>query len=168
MPGSYNFNGTVRTFINYGSDIGAAVYEPANGSLQYTGIVIKAPAGAAVESPSVLMVEDTYYMIYHYSPYPGAMPTEHKVYMATSPDGITWSQHDTNKFICNGSVPGAVYYNGTIFVYYCGVGKQPGEQSDLGVAVSLDKGLNFTEYRITIENKASTGIVDPAPVFVAD
>ena len=166
VPGSYNFNGTIRTFVNHGSDIGAAVYDTASGSLQYTGIAIKAPEVGSVESPSVIMIEDTYYMFYHYSPYRGANPIEHKIYMATSPDGITWSQHDTNRFICDGSVPGAVYYNGIILVYHCGLTMFPGEQVDLGVAVSLDNGVSFTEYKVIIKNKAMTGIVDPAAIVI--
>lgn len=166
VPGSYNFDGTIRTFVNHGRDIGAAVYETASGSLQYGGIAISAPAVGSVESPSVIKIADTYYMFYHYRPNDGAMPSTHKIYMAASLDGITWSQHDVNRYICDGSVPGAVYYNGAIYVYHCGLLMVPGERVDLGVAVSLDNGVTFTEYRILIKNKVMTGVVDPAAIVV--
>jgi hypothetical protein len=164
VPGSYNFEGTVRTFVTFGDEIHAAVYEEASGSLKYEGVALSKPSTGAVQSPSVIEVDGTYYMIYLYRPTPMADPREHEIYMATSQDGVTWSQHDQNRFICNSSVPGAVYYNGIIYIYLCGVHLDPQKGEDMGVAVSLDKGKSFEFYGIKITGKAMSGIVDPAAI----
>jgi hypothetical protein len=164
VPGSYNFDGTIRTFVTFGDEIHAAVYDETSGSLDYTGVALSKPPVGAVQSPSIIKVEDTYNMVYLYRPSPEADPREHEIYVATSHDGITWSQHEQNKFICKGSVPGVVYYNNTIYIYYCGAPSQPGVMSDMGVAVSQDKGLSFSYYGAIIEGKALSGAVDPAPI----
>jgi hypothetical protein len=164
VAGSYNFGGTVRTFTSYGDNIHAAVYNGASGKLEYAGVAVGPPSQGTVGSPSLFEIDGVYYMVYAYHPYPGADPRQHEIYMATSGDGVTWTQHDRNRFVCQGSVPGAVYYNNAVYIYYCGVPPTQGEQGDMGVAVSLDGGLSFQHYRMVIEGKKLSGAVDPAPV----
>ena len=164
VSGSYNFGGIVRTFTSYGENIHAAVYNQASGDLEYAGVAIGPPSQGTVGSPSIFEIGGIYYMVYAYHPFPGADPRQHEIYMATSRDGVTWTQHDQNRFVCQGSVPGAIYYNNAIYIYYCGVPPQPGEPGDMGVAVSLDDGLSFQYYRMIIEGKTLSGAVDPAPV----
>lgn len=164
VAGSYNFGGTIRTFTSWGDSIHVAVYDETTGNLEYVGVAIGPPASGTVGSPSLFMIDDTYYMVYAYHPFQGADPRQHEIYMAISQDGVTWSQHEENAFVSKGSVPGAVYYNNAIFVYYCGVPPVPGERGDMGVAVSRDKGLTFEHYRMIIEGKTLSGAVDPAPV----
>lgn len=167
VPGSYNCDGTIRTFVTFGEEIHAAVYDEISGKLNYTGVALGKPSVGAVQSPSVMKIDDTYYMVYLYRPSDAADPRNHEIYMATSADGITWTQHAENKFICKGSVPGAVYYNDTIYIYYCGAmpPPQPGEpMGDMGVAVSMDKGLSFDHYRMIIGGKQQSGAVDPAAI----
>jgi hypothetical protein len=101
-------------------------------------------------------------MFYKYCP-PNGTFREHEIYLATSEDGISWTQHSQNRFIGMGSVPGAVYYDGVIYVYFCGL--PPGStQGDLGMAISRDKGESFSFSTITIEGKAGDSVVDPAAI----
>lgn len=168
VPGSYNFDGTVRTFTSFGDSIHEAVYNETSGDLEYVGIAIGPPSSGTVGSPSLFEIDDTYYMVYAYHPFPGADPRQHEIYMATSLDGITWTQHAQNRFISNGSVPGAVYYNNTIYIYYCGVSPVPGEIGDMGVAVSTDDGHTFEYHMMIINGKTLSGAVDPAPVVAGE
>ncbi len=164
VPGSYNFGGTIRTFVTFGDEIHAAVYDETSDNLNYVGVALNKPSVGAVQSPSIIKVDDTYYMIYLYRPSAVADPREHEIYIATSLDGISWTQHAQNRFICNGSVPGAVYYNEAIYIYYCGVKYQPGQEGDMGVAVSQDKGFSFSHHMMIIKGKTISGAVDPAAV----
>ena len=168
VPGSYNFNGTVRTFVCYQGGIHMATYDQNNGTLNYTGVALNPPSSGMIADPSVIKVGNEYFMFYKYASSHTAPPGEHEIYLATSADGITWSQHAQNKFICKGSVPGAVYYNGTIYVYYCGLAHKPGAPPvDMGVAISQDNGVTFTTSTITIQGRTAAGTVDPAAVVVS-
>jgi hypothetical protein len=168
VPGSYNFNGSVRTFVSYQGGIHGAVYDQVNGTLKYTGIALKTPSSGIIADPSVIGIDNQFFMIYKYAQSPSAPPSEHEIYMAASADGITWSQHSQNRFICKGSVPGAVYFNDVIYIYFCGIPPKPGAPSgDMGVAISKDKGNNFTISTISIRGKVSAGVVDPTAVVVS-
>ena len=168
VPGSYNFGGNVRTFVSYQGGIHVAAYDQTNGTLRYTGVALNPPPSGMIADPSVIEVDNKFLMFYKYAPSPSAPPSEHEIYLATSADGITWSQHTQNRFICKGSVPGAVYYNDAIYIYYCGIPPKPGAPpSDMGVATSTDKGATFTLSTISIRGKVSAGVVDPAAVVVS-
>jgi hypothetical protein len=170
VPGSYNFNGNVMTFFCYQGGIAVATYDQGTGTLSYSRVALNAPPdGGILCDPSAIKVDDKYLMFYKYQP-PNGSFAQHRIYLATSSDGITWTQHSQNRFIGMGSVPGAVYYNGTIYVYFCDVyfcgsalSPAPG---DLGVFISRDKGATFTFSAITIEGKTDRP-VDPAPVVVS-
>jgi len=162
VPGSYNFDGTVRTFVCYEGGIKVATYDQTTGTLQNSGVALNAPPEGLVADPSVIKVDDQYLMFYKYCP-PNGTFREHEIYLATSEDGISWTQHSQNRFIGMGSVPGAVYYDGVIYVYFCGL--PPGStQGDLGMAISRDKGESFSFSTITIEGKAGDSVVDPAAI----
>ena len=170
VPGSYNFNGTVMTFFCHESGISAGTYDQGNGTLVYDGVALNAPPdGGMICDPSVIEVDGEYLMFYKYEPPDGTF-AEHKIYLATSSDGITWTQHSQNRFIGMGSVPAAVYYNGIIYVYFCdyyfcGSASTPAP-GDLGLFISRDQGATFTFSAITIQGKTDRP-VDPAPVVVS-
>ncbi|MHA1269873.1 MAG: hypothetical protein ACTSPY_08830 [Candidatus Helarchaeota archaeon] len=93
-------------------------------------------------------------------PKDGTIPTSgpyyHKIYHATSSDGITWTVNTTMLFN-HASVPGAVYFNGSIYVYF--VNAASGEK--LSVAISNDNGTTYTTYDISITGTNSPRPVDP-------
>jgi hypothetical protein len=169
VPGSHNFNGTVRTFVCHQSGIAAATYDQETGNLSYSGVALNAPPdGGSICDPSVIEVDGQYLMFYKYEP-PSGTFAEHEIYVATSSDGITWTQHSQNRFIGMGSVPAAVYYSGIIYVYFCdyyfcGFASAPAP-GDLGLFISRDQGATFTFSAITIQGKTDRP-VDPAPVVV--
>ncbi|OGN91562.1 MAG: hypothetical protein A2Z70_02555 [Chloroflexi bacterium RBG_13_48_17] len=169
VPGSYNFNGTVKTCVCHQSGIAAATYDQETGNLSYSGLALNAPPGGGmICDPSVIEVDGQYLMFYKYEP-PNGTFAEHRIYLATSSDGIAWTQHSQNRFIGMGSVPAAVYYNGLIYVYFCdfyfcGSASIPAP-GDLGVFISRDKGATFTFSAIRIQGKTDRP-VDPAPVVV--
>jgi hypothetical protein len=169
VPGSYNFNGTVMTFFCHQSGISVGTYDQETGTLSYDGVALNAPPdGGMICDPSVIKVDDRYLMFYKYEP-PNGTFAEHRIYLATSSDGTTWTQHSQNRFIGMGSVPAAVYYNGIIYVYFCdfyfcGSASSPAP-GDLGVFISRDKGATFAFSAITIQGKTDRP-VDPAPVVV--
>jgi hypothetical protein len=170
VPGSYNFNGTVMTFFCHQSGIAFATYDPETGSLAFNGTALNAPPGGGmICDPSVIKVGGEYLMFYKYEP-PGGTFADHGIYLATSSDGMTWTQHSQNRFIGMGSVPAAVYYNGIIYVYFCDYyfcGSTPTPvPGDLGVFISLDQGATFIFSAITIQGKTDRP-VDPAPVVVS-
>jgi hypothetical protein len=158
VPGSFNFNGTVRTFVCYQGSIDMAVYDQENGTLNYIGVALQAPASGMIADPSVIQIGEKYLMFYKYCASPDTPPWEHEIYLATSDDGINWTQHAENRFICKGSVPGAVYYNNTIYIYYCGF-------PEMRVAISHDNGVTFTYSQITITGPFLAA-VDPCPLVV--
>ncbi len=168
VPGSHNFDGTVRTFVSFQGGIHVATYDQNSGTLNYDGVALNPPTSGFIADPSVIRVDNEYLMFYKYVASHSAPPTEHEIYLATSADGITWSQHAQNRFICKGSVPGAVYYNDVIYVYYCGLTHKPGApQADMGVAISQDNGVTFTLSTINIEGRTAAGAADPAAVVVS-
>ncbi|MFH0846516.1 MAG: hypothetical protein V1894_00450 [Chloroflexota bacterium] len=168
VPGSYNFACAVRTFTCYQNGIHVAIYDEKSGRLNYEGIALSPPPFGIIADPSVIQVDDRYLMFYKYATSPQIPPSEHEIYLATSADGINWSPHTQNRFIGRGSVPGAVYHNGVIYVYYCGlVPKATGKPNgDMGLAVSWDKGETFAFSVITIEGKTPAGAVDPSAIVV--
>jgi len=165
VPGSYNFNGTVMTFVCYNGGINVAIYDQTTGTLTHSGVALNAPASGMIADPSVIQVEGQYLMFYKYCP-PNGTLSEHEIYLATSSDGITWTQHSQNRFVGMGSVPGAVYYNGVIYVYFCGF--VPGAPvGDLGVAISQDNGATFTFSTIIIQGRTAEATVDPAAIVTS-
>jgi len=90
---------------------------------------------------------------------PTSGPYFHNIYFATSSDGLNWSVNQTVLFE-HASVPGAVYLNGSIFLYY--VNAESGEK--LSVAISTDNGSSFTVYDVEISGSNSPRPVDPNPI----
>jgi len=167
ISGSYNFDGTIRTFVCFEGGINIATYDQDSGTLNYTGVALKPLVSGFIADPSVIQVGNQYLMLYKYATAHTAHPAEHEIYLATSADGITWSQHAQNRSIGKGSVPGAVYYNEAIYVYCCGRHPEPGTPpGDMAVAISQDNGATFTFSTINIQGKTARGVVDPAAVVV--
>jgi hypothetical protein len=92
-------------------------------------------------------------------------PWLHKVYRASSPDGISWTTYPAPLFD-TASVPGAVKNNsGTIFLYWVYMPNQSSVET-LFVATSFD-GVNFSAPQpVNISGSAITRRVDPNPVLL--
>ena len=167
VPGSFNFGGSIRTFVCALGGIQIASYDQNNGILNLIGTALGAPASGMIADPSVIQVGNKYLMIYKYATSASAPPTQHQIYISTSTDGINWTQHSENKLICKGSVPSAAYYKGVIYIYYCGLSQSTGvPKADMGVAISRDNGATFTFSTITIQGRAAAGAVDPCAIVV--
>ena len=91
---------------------------------------------------------------------PDSGPYYHKIYHATSTDGINWTINNTILFD-HASVPGAVYFNNSIYVYF--VNAASGEK--LSVAISNNNGTTFTIYDVNITGSNSPRPVDPNPII---
>ena len=120
VPGTHNFEGIVRAFTCFQGGIHMGTYDENSGTLNYYGVALNPPTPGLIADPSIIYVGNKYLMFYKYAASPSAPPSEHKIYLAISADGVTWTQHTQNRLICQGSVPGVVYYGGTIYVYHCG------------------------------------------------
>lgn len=89
-------------------------------------------------------------------------PYYHKIYLATSKDGLTWQKQDKVLFD-HASVPGAVIKDGIIYLYFVDAS---GDLSDqLSVGISKDLGKNFDKQKIKIKG-ATLAAVDPNPVLL--
>jgi len=86
-------------------------------------------------------------------------PYYHRVYSATSANGLSWTVNNTIIFD-HASVPGGVYYNGKIYLYF--VNAECGEK--LSVAISDDYGKSFVLYDVAISGSNSPRPVDPNPI----
>ena len=94
-------------------------------------------------------------------------PYRDKVSFATSTDLLNWN--DSKKILAeHASVPGAIYKNDTIYVYFVDV-SEDGKPEQLGLIRSTDNGQTWSskEYVVFdgIEEKVP---VDPAPFLLSD
>ncbi len=93
----------------------------------------------------------------------GDDPYLDQIYSATSTDGINWTTED-RLIIDHASVPGVVYFQGKIYLYY--VNFQDPENDKLSVAISSDNGLSFDYFDVIISNPVnSPHPVDPNPII---
>ncbi len=89
-------------------------------------------------------------------------PYYHKIYLATSKDGLTWQKQDKVLFD-HASVPGAVIKDDVIYLYFVDAS---GDLSDqLSVGISKDLGKSFNKQKIVIKG-ATLAAVDPNPVLL--
>jgi hypothetical protein len=86
-------------------------------------------------------------------------PYYHRIYSATSVDGLSWTPSSTMVFD-HASVPGAVYFNGKVYLYF--VNAACGEK--LSVAISDNYGSTFAVYDVAISGSHSPRPVDPNPI----
>lgn len=110
-----------------------------------------------VETPSVVRFKGQWHMYYMGVMPPGSVPASH-IGHAVSDDGITW-RHDPNGARVVGatgkvtdwngflvSEPGAVVFNGRLYLYFCALGARPGGRPtqihSIGLATS-DDGFKF-------------------------
>jgi hypothetical protein len=89
-------------------------------------------------------------------------PYYHRIYSATSVDGLSWTASSTVVFD-HASVPGAVYFNGKVYLYF--VNAACGEK--LSVAISDNYGSTFAVYDVAISGSHSPRPVDPNPIIDA-
>lgn len=87
-------------------------------------------------------------------------PYYHRIYSATSVDGLSWTVNNTVIFD-HASVPGAVYFNGKLYLYF--VNAECGEK--LSVAISDNYGNSFAVYDVAISGSNSPRPVDPNPII---
>jgi len=92
-------------------------------------------------------------------------PYYHQIYSATSTDGISWIADDTLLFD-HASVPGAVYFNNKLYLYY--VNAEHPEHEKLSVGISEDRGATFTVHDVQISGSNSPYPVDPNPIIDGD
>ena len=93
---------------------------------------------------------------------PTSGPYFHQVYSATSSDGINWVTDNTLLFN-HASVPGAVYFDNKLYVYF--VNAADWEHEKLSVGVSEDQGTTFTTHDVQISGSNSPYPVDPNPII---
>ncbi|MDD2666790.1 MAG: hypothetical protein PHD13_05485 [Methanocellales archaeon] len=89
-------------------------------------------------------------------------PYYHQIYSATSTDGINWTVDDTLLFD-HASVPGAIYFENKLYLYY--VNAEDPEHEKLSVGISKDRGMTFTVYDVHISGSNSPHPVDPNPII---
>jgi hypothetical protein len=93
---------------------------------------------------------------------PSSGPYYHRVYSATSTDGLNWTVDNTLLFD-HASVPGAVYFENKLHVYFVNASDLTGEK--LSVGISEDRGTSFTTHDIQISGSNSPHPVDPNPII---
>lgn len=86
-------------------------------------------------------------------------PYYHRVYSASSSNGLNWTVNNTVIFD-HASVPGAVYYDSKVYVYF--VNAECREK--LSVAISDNHGNSFTVHDVAISGSNSPRPVDPNPI----
>lgn len=96
---------------------------------------------------------------------PPSGPYYHQIYSATSADGISWVVDNTLLFD-HASVPGAVYFNNKVYLYY--VNAEGPEHERLSVGINEGKGTTFTVYDVYISGSNSPYPVDPNPIVQGD
>lgn len=89
-------------------------------------------------------------------------PYYHQIYSATSTDGINWVVNGT-LLVDHASVPGAVYFNNKLYLYY--VNAEDPAHEKLSVGISEDRGETFTVYDVQITGTNSPYPVDPNPII---
>ncbi len=89
-------------------------------------------------------------------------PYYHRVYSATSSDGVNWVVDNTLLFD-HASVPGAVYFENKLYVYF--VNATDWQNEKLSVAISQDRGATFTVHDVQITGSNSPYPVDPNPII---
>ncbi|MCD4786363.1 MAG: glycoside hydrolase [Candidatus Eremiobacteraeota bacterium] len=85
-------------------------------------------------------------------------PYYHKIYTATSKDGLNWKTQ--KKMVFNhSSVPGAIIRDGVIYVYFVDANYS---EFQLSIAISKDLGKTYKKYKTNVYG------VDPNPVVTDD
>ena len=102
------------------------------------------------------------------NPSPGRSNTDEgpyfdQIYSASSSDGIHWTVIDELIFD-HASVPGAVFYNNKIYLYFVNAAEYP-ENEKLSVGISEDSGFTFTVHDVQITGNYSPNPVDPNPII---
>jgi len=93
---------------------------------------------------------------------PPNTPYYHQVYSATSTDGLNWTVDNTMLFD-HASVPGAVYFENKLYVYF--VNASDWQNEKLSVGISEDRGATFTVHDVQITGSNSPYPVDPNPIL---
>ena len=93
---------------------------------------------------------------------PPNTPYYHQVYSATSTDGLNWTVDNTMLFD-HASVPGAVYFENKLYVYFVNASVWYDEK--LSVGISEDRGKTFTIHDVQITGSNSPYPVDPNPII---
>lgn len=89
-------------------------------------------------------------------------PYYHQIYLATSNDGFNWTV-SSNVVFDHASVPGAVRWNGLVYLYF--VDAEDPANEKISVAVSTDNGRTFgAKQTCSISGSSSSHPVDPNPI----
>lgn len=165
----HNFDGDIKIYRLVSSDGITWTRSPTTPVLQ------KGTSGQwddhSVETPSVVIFNDTYHMFY--TGYKTNSATEFEIGHATSSDGITWTKDPANPLVTSTggapvaddfdqfivAEPGAVVFNGKIYVYF----------TAQGYITTADDGITINDQLMTIGLITSTdGTTFTAPQRVLD
>ena len=92
-------------------------------------------------------------------------PFFHKIYSASSPDGLNWTK-DNRVLLEHASVPSAIVTpDGKIRIYYVDASHIP---ENTNCAESTDNGLTFNPTSFSITNRAGSKALDPCIVRLKD
>jgi hypothetical protein len=153
--GNYgNISSTVKIGENWyvyavGSDgITISIYNPFTKQLSYVGVAIS----GAVADPSVIRLSDNSFKMYYKS--------RGNTYCADSSDGLSWG--DGTLVVSNAEVPGAIYVDGKIYLYY--VNSAPdANQGKILVRISSDNGATFSSPQVVAGLAEAACDPDPVP-----
>jgi len=137
FSGSYgNISSTIKvdnTIYVYGADpntgIRVSTYNPTTNQLSLVGTAI---SGNGAGDPSVIQISTNSFKMYY--------KQSGNTYSADSTDGLTWANN--TKIIDSAEVPGAVYVDGKIYIYYTNSATDD-LQGKMLVKISTDSGVTF-------------------------
>lgn len=162
VSSTVNINGTFVTFYCSGSSgIRYAFYDVNTGALEDKGLALANPfeVDSQICDPTVILLDDgTYIMYYKYAPFGSTGPSQHKIYYATSTDGLNYT--DSGILIKDqASVPGAIKVGDTIYLYFVS-----GLTDSTNVGLSTDNGATFNFQEISVSDSSGTKFWDPNPI----
>jgi hypothetical protein len=125
-----------------------ASYNPSSNKLTY----IKLAVSGAVD-PSVIQLTTTSFKMFY--------KQSGNTYSADSTDGMTWT--NSKQVVAKAEVPGAVYYNNIIYLYYTDADPASPYQGQMVLRTSSDNGVTFSSPQPT--TGTASAACDPDPVI---
>ena len=154
FSGNYgNITSTIKVenaWYVYGVSEGikVSIYNPSTNSLTF----VRTAIGGAAADPSVIQLSSNSFKMYYKS--------AGNIYCADSSDALDWGPGAL--VVPNAEVPGAVYVNGKIYLYY--VNSAPGaDQGKILVRISSDNGATFSSPQVVTGLAEAACDPDPVP-----
>ncbi len=149
-----NISSTIKigsTFYVFGASTEGIAISTYNTTADALSYVKTAVSGFAVD-PSVIQLSTNSFKMYY--------KVSDNTYQANSTDGLTWT--DNALLLNNAEVPGAVYVNNTIYLYYIDSASSP-TQGKILVKISSDNGLTWSSAQVV--TGLQDAAADPDPVI---